>query len=168
MKQFEARMFFEEIVEKAEKMYSLELGELELVFDSKPEGKRTLAFYRPVTETVHLNNVLLETIDVKTIKDVIIHEISHHLTPILYPNHKQDHGREFKAIDRSLGGVGKARMFVKNFEAFAAKATIRRTATVTYMCICKKHEITKNRHTRILNGASYSCTLCGTKLKKYK
>ena len=77
--------FFEEIVQKAEEMYDYNFGDLELVIDPKPLRKNVLAFYRPSTATVHLNDVLLNTLNETTIKQTIIHEIAHHLTPVLFP-----------------------------------------------------------------------------------
>lgn len=158
--------FFEEIVLKAEEMYDYNFSDLELVIDAKPLRKNVLAFYKPNTKTVHLNDVLLNTLNETTIKQTIIHEIAHHLTPILFPNHKQAHGPEFKRIDKSLGGLGRAKAPADDYDAFQRASSIRKTTTFEYICLCQTHNITKNRHTRILNGASYICGKCKTRLKQ--
>lgn len=158
--------FFEEIVQKAEEMYDYNFGDLELVIDPKPLRKNVLAFYRPSTKTVHLNDVLLNTLNETTIKQTIIHEIAHHLTPVLFPSHKQAHGPEFKGIDKSLGGLGRAKAPADDFDAFQRASSTRKTTIFEYVCLCKTHHITKNRHTRILNGVKYICGKCKTRLKQ--
>lgn len=158
--------YFREIVRKAEKMYGFSFKELELVIDPKPIRKNVMAFYRPGTSTVHLNDVLLNTLNETTIKQTIIHEIAHHLTPVLFPNHKQAHGPEFKRIDKSLGGLGRAKAPADDFDAFQRASSTRKTTTFEYICLCQTHHITKNRHNRILKGARYLCVKCKTTLKK--
>lgn len=158
--------FFEKIVLKAEEMYDYNFSDLELVIDPKPLRKNVLAFYKPSTKTVHLNDVLLNTLNETTIKQTIIHEIAHHLTPVLFPNHKQAHGPEFKRIDKSLGGLGRAKAPADDYDAFTRASSTRKTTTFEYICLCQTHHITKNRHTRILNGASYICGKCKTRLKQ--
>lgn len=157
--------FFNKIVQKAESLYELSFSEIKLVFDPKPLRKNVLAFYRPSTKTVHLNDVLLSTLNEITIKQTIIHEIAHHLTPILFPNHKQAHGPEFKRIDKSLGGLGRAKAPVDDFDAFEVASSTRKITTFEYICLCQTFKITKNRHTRILNGAKYHCGKCKAYLK---
>ena len=158
--------YFNEIVLKAEEMYDYNFSDLKLVIDTKPLRKNTLAFYRPSTKTVHLNDVLLNTLNETTIKQTIIHEIAHHLTPVLFPNHKQAHGPEFKRIDKSLGGLGRAKAPADDYDAFQRASSTRKTTTFEYICLCQTHHITKNRHTRILNGVKYICGKCKTRLKQ--
>ena len=158
--------FFNEIVKKAECLYAIDFSEINLVIDPKPLRRNVLAFYRPSTETVHLNDVLLNTLNETTIKQTIIHEIAHHLTPVLFPSHKQAHGPEFKKIDKSLGGLGRAKAPADDFDAFQMASSTRKSTTFEYICLCQTHHITKNRHTRILNGKSYLCGKCKTRLKR--
>ena len=157
--------YFFEIVRKAEELYSKDFDDIILEIDEKPLRKNVLAFYTPNTKTVHLNNVLLSTLSEITIKQTIIHEIAHHLTPILFPEHKQAHGPEFKRIDKSLGGLGRAKAPADDYDAFQRASTTRKTTTFEYICLCRTHHITKNRHTRILNGQTYICGKCKTTLK---
>ena len=166
MNHAECFKFFGEIVLKAEEMYNRNFSDLKLVIDPKPYRKNALAYYNPNTETVHLNDVLLNTLNETTIKQTIIHEIAHHLTPILYPNHKQAHGPEFKRIDKSLGGLGYAKAPADNYLAFERASSIRKITTFEYSCECQTHHITKHRHTKILNGAKYICAECRAPLKQ--
>lgn len=158
--------FFEEIVQKAETLFKKDFSKVSLQIDAKPLRKNVLAFYRPSTKTVHLNDVLLNTLNETTIKQTIIHEIAHHLTPVVYPNHKQAHGPEFKRIDKLLGGLGRAKAPADDYDAFQRASSTRKITTFEYICLCQTHHITKNRHTRILNGATYICGKCKTRLKQ--
>lgn len=158
--------YFNEIVQKAENLYTLDFSEINLVIDPKPLRKNVLAFYKPNTSTVHLNDVLLNTLSETTIKQTIIHEIAHHLTPILFPNHKQAHGPEFKRIDKSLGGLERAKAPSDDYDAFQMASSTRKSTTFKYICLCQTHHITKNRHTRILNSQTYICGKCKTRLKR--
>ena len=157
--------YFNEIVQKAENLFNKDFSGVNLQIDPKPRRKNVLAFYFISTKTVHLNDVLLETLSETTIKQTVIHEIAHHITPILYPHHKQAHGPEFKSIDKALGGLGRAKAPSDDFDAFRMKSSTRKTTTFEYLCLCQTHHITKNRPTRILGGARYNCSKCKTVLK---
>ena len=160
------KQFFDSIVKLAESKYKRDFSELKLVVDSKPEAKGTLAFYRTATKTVHLNEVTIEVVDPQTLKHIIIHEIAHHVTSIVAPRRKQEHGPEFKRVDRSLGGVGQTRFDLKGASAaFRAKSSTRITRTVEYVCLCSTYNVSMIRHNRIVRGeATYSCTKCNKKL----
>ena len=163
--------FFDEIVDLAEVMFSREFPGLKLVIDRKPKGKHTLAYYRPFTRSVHINDVTIGLLDEQTLKHIIIHEIAHHVMPIIFPNHKQDHGPEFKRVDRALGGLGQTRIDIKDAShAFLAASSVRKTKKFTYSCICTpNHQLTTVRHNKIVRGlATYSCAKCNTRLKQVK
>lgn len=160
------KQFFYSIVKLAESKYKRDFSELKLVVDSKPEAKGTLAFYRTSTKAVHLNKVTIDVVDQQTLKHIIIHEIAHHVTSIVAPRRKQEHGPEFKRVDRSLGGLGQTKIDIKDASSeFRVKSSSRVTRTVEYVCLCNTYNVSMIRHNRIVSGeATYSCTKCNKKL----
>jgi SprT protein len=92
------------------------------------------------------------------------HEISHIVQFSLFPNAKQAHGPQFRKICVFLGGTG------------ATKSTYATVDTsfdpkryVMYKCGCRKHTISKIRHSKIVKGTqTYSCRYCRTKIEIVK
>lgn len=152
---------------KANDLFKYDFSTLKLVIDDMPIAKNTLAFYRPSTKTVHMNKVIMNTLDDETLKNILIHEIAHHVTKIVCPNRKQEHGPEFKKIDRMLGGLGQTKIDLKdNRDAFMTQSSTRKSTTFTYVCGCDTHQISKIRHNKILKGSKYSCGKCKQLIKQ--
>lgn len=162
---------FSDTVAKAEQLFKIDCSNLKLVVDDKPLNKTAAAFYKPSTTTVHLNKITLDTFADDTLSNTIIHEIAHHVTALIYPRRKQEHGPEFKNVYRILGGLGKTHVqsqeCAKAF-SLALQGDSPKAKTFTYVCSsdnkCQTFEFTKNRHTRVLRGAGYICGKCKSPL----
>ena len=96
-------------------------------------------------------------------RHVVIHEVCH-----LVVNRQFDrrfvkpHGREWKALMRQCGEVGKSTIKVAN----SPKKTVNRHAkSYVTICGCGEHPITQNRWTRMQRGSRYRCRSCGESLR---
>ena len=95
--------------EKASKIWSLP-GYPTISFNIK--GKKTLGMAYRHQNRISFNLEMAEKIG-KDFEEVIIHEISHLIQFIVYPDAKQAHGPEFRKICRTLGIPGSTKFYLK-------------------------------------------------------
>jgi len=90
--------------------------------------------------------------------NTIIHEIAHYIQYKTKP-HDKPHSAWFYHIMTLLGG--------KPSRCHDYKVTpVRRIKTYTVYCGCRKHEITKIRFDRLMQGTNYICKYCNQPLKR--
>jgi len=135
-------------------------------YDSK--STRTLGYYNPIKDTIHLDIELLKEYKELYIDTVLVHEYSHYVTQKLYGSFVKPHGKEFKSICRLFGIDGKAT--IKGFnsskviENRRVKRNIKRFA---YTCDCGyNHQISTITHNKIQNNQNIICCLCNSKLRR--
>lgn len=126
------------------------------------------------TPTIRLNEILLKEFGDVYIGDVVIHEFAHHVICSLYPTSYngrkkvRSHGTEWKTVCWKLGlNSAKATTNLYETSSIFEKKRKRKSTTFIYTCGCegKKHEITKHRHTKILDGSGkYRCNVCGERI----
>lgn len=133
-------------------------------------SSQSLGQFSPRTLDIFLNLNLLNEYKELYITEILVHEYAHAVITKMYPTgyngrkRIMPHGREFKAVCSWFGIDGKATSSLFNDSKTMKK---RKTQTrIKYKCSCQTHEITKNRHNKILNGSNYNCTKCGTRLVK--
>jgi len=135
-------------------------------YDSK--SSRTLGYYNPTKDTIHLDLELLKEDTNLYINNVVTHEYAHYITQKLYGSFVKPHGKEFKSICRLFGIDGRAT--IKGFnnskviENRRVKRNIKRFA---YTCDCGyNHQISTITHNRIQKGQYRACSICKSILRR--
>lgn len=127
-----------------------------------------------IVSNISLNAELLKEYKEVYIDDVVVHEVCHAIVGHKFPNgynsrmqRVMPHGKEFKAVCSHFGNDGKST--TKLFSGSEAMKATRKTNRFTYSCGCMEHELSTVRHNKIQRGtASYSCSVCKSKLVKGK
>ena len=102
MNRNQIRTKVKQLINKANKMYRLEMDMPTISFFSK--GTRA-GWSMSDTNSVGFNEVLAQE-NSEQFKAIVIHEVAHLVTDTIFPNAKRPHGKEFQVIDMSLGGEG--------------------------------------------------------------
>ena len=105
----------------------------------------------PKERRVAFNTKLMHNVD---FSNTVIHELAHLFTADRFPAAKQFHGPEFRMIMQELGGVANT---YHSYEVQKAKRMLKR---IVGKCDCKEHLFTVQA-----SGKSWSCKVCGTKIK---
>jgi SprT protein len=83
------------------------------------------------------------------------HEVAHLLTRMLYPEAKQHHGPEWRAIMKRLGAEA------TTYHSYdTTNAPGRHARDHVYKCACRQFNLTKKMHNSIQNGNSRRCLSC--------
>jgi len=114
---------------------------------------------------MNLNSELFDEYWEIYIRDVVIHEYVHLLVNKLYPTwynwryRVMPHWSEFKNICSSFWIEWKATTKTFN-NSQVLKKNKRVMKRWSYKCNCSIHEITTQKHRKIQNWATYTCTTC--------
>lgn len=87
------------------------------------------------------------------------HEIAHVVQMQVWPTSKP-HGLEWQAV---MGWFGITE--ITRCHQYEPKPT-RRQQRYTYQCACRYHEVSTTLHNKMQRGRSYTCTACGTPLRR--
>ena len=93
------------------------------------------------------------------LNSTVPHEVAHLFQRKIYP-YSKPHGKEWKKI-MQLGGYNQMRCHSYD------TSTVKKVQTKKYEYGCKcfmRHLLTKNRHSRILNGSKYFCNVCHSEI----
>ena len=135
-----------------------------VVWDSR--SANTLGYYNPTTNSIHLDEELLEEHGIVYIKEVVLHEYAHAIQREIYGSYVKPHGREFKLICSYLDTCSRA-----STKAFMKSKTLnqrkRKTRKWEYVCNCNKsHFLSTTMHNKIQRGATKRfCKTCGATIK---
>jgi SprT protein len=83
---------------------------------------------------------------------VVPHEVAHIIVFQIYGNKVKPHGREWQAVMFKVYGIRPSR--THTFDVPLQKHTYE------YNCVCQKHNLSKQRHTRAQKGTEYICKKC--------
>jgi predicted SprT family Zn-dependent metalloprotease len=100
---------------------------------------------------VSFNTNLMHNVD---FSNTVIHELAHIFTADRFPEAKQFHGPEFRMIMQELGGTP------NTYHSYEVQKAKRMLSRVVGKCDCKEHLFTLQAAKK-----SWSCKLCGTKVK---
>lgn len=92
------------------------------------------------------------------LKQTYLHELAHVVQRLKYGSKVKSHGIEWQRIMRQLGAD------VERCHSMDVSAYRQQRKRIAYKCKCQTHNITMNRHNKILRGAGYRCKLCGHSL----
>jgi len=147
-------------IERARTLFGRHFDPVDVLFDLsggsagmfKVSGRRCWIRYNPWLFAKYFQENLTGTVP---------HEVAHYIVHRLYGLHRvQPHGREWLAV----------------MEAFEADPSVtgkfdlrgipqRRQRRFTYLCDCRRHQISTRRHNIMLRGeGSYQCIYCAAEL----
>lgn len=115
--------------------------------------------YYPKRDLINLNRDLIQQYPDEMINNILCHEVAHHITYKLYGGRVKPHGKEWKEICGSIGGVP---------EIYHSLPTtkVKKFKRYRYICECGEHLLTSIRHNRIQKGVAYFCKKCKKKLSQ--
>jgi len=156
---------------KTAKEYGLKIPEdlnVELVVNFKINSVRVAgdACYRWIQKqmTIRLHDKALEHYGDEFINRTVVHEFAHIIVFCNFPKAKA-HGREFKMLMRVFGSEG-TRCHSYDLRSLVPHKVRKTAQRFEYKCQCSRHNLSKIRHNRILNGSIYTCKNCRTDLVK--
>tara|TARA_R100000951_G_scaffold101420_1_gene92948 strand:- start:27769 stop:28275 length:507 start_codon:yes stop_codon:yes gene_type:complete len=135
---------------------------IEVNLNSRMRSNGGTARWRHNTGEIALNYRLHRDNDMTQVKQTYLHELAHIVQRVRYGwgRNIKSHGVEWQRIMRGLG-INPDRTHKMDVSAYKNKTT-----RIAYKCGCQVHNITKQRHNKILRGASYSCKSCKMKLTR--
>lgn len=149
-----------EIWDKANKLFNLKNKALPVIGFFSKSGIAGKAHY--AEHLVKFNEILaLENSD--TFETTIAHELAHLVTGQLYPNAKQHHGPEFKAVMERLG------YDPRTYHSYDTKSVSTKRVKIRYEYVCttcgKTYEVAKPTHLKAQSSIGrYVCT-CNSPIK---
>lgn len=138
-----------------------EIADLPLIIDlnSRMRSCGGTAQYSPYKSLIKLN-YRLHRDNPSEIKNTYLHELAHIITRLKYGRNGVDaHGWQWKSVMRSLGRSP------ERCHKMDVSALKNKTTRIAYKCGCQVHNITKQRHNKIMRGTgSYQCGKCKQKI----
>ena len=135
-----------------------------IVFDL--DSSTMIGCYKTKSNTIHLNEKLLEEFGEAYIDEVLIHEFAHVVTWAKYGPTVRDHGKEWKKIAKTLGlknPTAKSKLPIDESKYFKTKNRF------VYKCDCSEFNLSTRMHNNIQKrGKRYFCKNCGQELKFVK
>jgi predicted SprT family Zn-dependent metalloprotease len=105
----------------------------------------------------------------ETFRNTVIHELAHLVEYAIYGK-MSDHGFNWREIMRKLGQVPNRMMTVEERkEINLVRAPKRKMTRYSHDCAAKcgaKHYVGGQVHNKIMRGAIYTCTKCGTRIEQ--
>jgi predicted SprT family Zn-dependent metalloprotease len=103
---------------------------------------------------IELGEDFLEDYGQEFIDNTVVHEAAHAIVRLVYPNAKQDHGPEFRAVMRGFGASTETK------HDYKPRVDAKRHV---YQCACQTHYVSTTKHNRIKSGRTYyRCKFCAT------
>jgi SprT protein len=126
---------------------------------------RAAGYADPTISTIQLNETLLAENFEQFLIATIPHEVAHILRAHLYPEAKQDHGKEFRKICMQMGYPEAAKTY-NRYDTSSVVAKKPQTLYV-YECIhgCMPYKLSKLLHNKIEKGVVRGCGECRTMLQ---
>lgn len=156
----------EEVVAKLNKIYKREMTVPEIVFEDI--GSRTAGTANAKKHRVTFHPEYMKKAEFWDTKGaaVIEHEVSHLFTSLVFPNHKQAHGPEFRTIMSALHANGSTRHTMGTVETTKRTRVVQ---TFRYICMCRNDiQVSSIRHNRIQTGTKYYCKQCKQPIKPHQ
>lgn len=154
----------EEAVAKLNRIYKKEMPVPTIVFADL--GARVAGTANHVKHQVTFHPAFMKKSEFWDLKGAatVEHEVAHLFTHVVYPDHKQAHGPEFRRIMSVLHANG------STYHSMGRVETTKRTRTVKrfeYKCSCRTHQVSSTIHNRIQKGSpmKYICKDCKTTIR---